>query len=85
VRELAETGLEARIDRQVGTGREYGRTGLYFPMTDVTGVPVVSGPEAVANSPDNSFELLWAVPSQFEALNLRPAEIRTVLATLLAA
>lgn len=69
VRELAEeTGLKARIDQQVWTGR-------YFLVAGVMGVPVLSGPEAVARSPENS---------QFEALNLRPAEIRAVLTTLLA-
>ncbi|WP_433080560.1 NUDIX domain-containing protein [Dactylosporangium sp. CA-052675] len=85
VRELAEeTGLRAGIDRQIWTSQERGRTGLYFLMANVTGVPMLSGPEAVANGPDNSFELLWAGPDQFEALDLRPADVRVVLTALLA-
>jgi hypothetical protein len=52
-------------------------------MAGVTGVPVLSGPEAVDNGPDNSFELLWATTDEFEALNLHPADIRAVLADLL--
>lgn len=83
VRELAEeTSLRARIDRLVWTHEERGRTGWYFLMTDVVGVPALSGPEAAANGPDNSFELLWATPDQFEPLNLRPADVRTVLKEL---
>ncbi|MFI5908539.1 NUDIX domain-containing protein [Dactylosporangium sp. NPDC051541] len=84
VRELAEeTGLRGRVGRRVWTGEERGRTGHYFLMADVTGVPVLSGPEAVANGPDNSFALLWAAPDSFEALNLRPAAVHPVLVTLL--
>jgi ADP-ribose pyrophosphatase YjhB (NUDIX family) len=85
VRELAEeTGLRATIDRQLWTGRHNGRPALYFLMSAVVGVPVLSGPEAVENGPDNSFELLWATADQFEALNLHPADIRMILADLLA-
>ena len=85
VRELAEeAGLRATVDRQLWTGRHNGRLALYFLMAGVTGVPVLSGPEAVENSPDNSFELLWATADQFEALNLHPADIRMILADLLA-
>lgn len=85
VRELAEeTGLRATIDRQLWAGRHNGRPALYFLMADVVGVPVLSGDEAAENGPDNSFELLWATPDQFEALNLHPADVRTLLAGLLA-
>ncbi|GAA3450172.1 NUDIX domain-containing protein [Dactylosporangium matsuzakiense] len=85
VRELAEeTGLAATIAGRIWTSQERGRTGFYFLMADVTGVPALSGPEAVANCPDNSFELLWATPAEFEPLNLRPADVRPVLTALLA-
>lgn len=57
---------------------------FYFLMADVTGVPVLSGPEAEENGPDNSFELLWVTADQFEELNLHPADVRSVLADLLA-
>ncbi|HEX8348291.1 MAG TPA: NUDIX domain-containing protein [Actinoplanes sp.] len=85
VRELAEeTGLQATIDRQLWTGRHHGRPARYFLMTGVTGVPVLSGPEALENGPDNSFEVRWATADEFDALNLHPADIRMVLADLLA-
>ena len=84
VRELREeTGLRATVDRRLWTGRHNGRLALYFLMSDVVGVPLLSGPEAAENGPDNSFELVWATADQFEALNLHPADVRTVLAELL--
>ena len=84
VRELAEeTGLQASVDRQLGAGRHNGRPAFYFLTTDVEGVPVLSGPEAAENSPDNSYELLWATAHQFDALNLHPADVRTSLEELL--
>jgi ADP-ribose pyrophosphatase YjhB (NUDIX family) len=85
LRELhEETGLRATIGRPVYTGRHNGRPATYFLMTEVGGVPVLSGPEAEEDGPDNSFELRWASADQFEALNLHPADIRPVLADLLA-
>jgi ADP-ribose pyrophosphatase YjhB (NUDIX family) len=85
VRELEEeTGLRARIGRRVCTGRHNGRPATYFLMTGVTGVPVLSGPEAQENGPDNNFELVWVTADRFDDLNLHPADIRPVLAGLLA-
>src|SRR4051812_35592941 len=73
VRELAEeTGLRATIGRQLWVGRHNGRPAVYFQMVGVAGVPVLSGPEAARNRPDDSFELMWATADQFEALNLFP-------------
>ena len=83
VRELAEeTGLRATIDRQVWAGRHNGRPAFYFLMAGVTGVPVLSGPEAAENGPDNSYQLRWAAADQFDALNLHPADVRAILAGL---
>ena len=85
VRELAEeTSLWGTIGRQLWAGHHNGRPALYFLMAGVTGVPVLSGPEAAENGPDNSYELLWATPGQFAELNLHPADIRPPLAELLA-
>jgi 8-oxo-dGTP pyrophosphatase MutT (NUDIX family) len=85
VRELAEeTGLRGTVARLLWDGRHNGRPALYFLMADVTGEPVLSGPEAAENGPDNSYELRWATADQFEALNLHPAGIRSDLAALLA-
>ncbi|WP_250008225.1 NUDIX hydrolase [Actinoplanes sp. M2I2] len=81
VRELAEeTGLRATIGRQLWVGRHNGRPAFSFQMTGVAGVPMLSGPESV----ENSFELMWVTADEFEALNLHPADVRVVLAELLA-
>ncbi|MCA2217991.1 NUDIX domain-containing protein [Jidongwangia harbinensis] len=85
VRELAEeTELRAAVGRQLWFGQHNGRPAQYFQMVGVTGVPVLSGPEAAQNSPDNSFELMWATADQFEVLNLHPADIRLILREFLA-
>ncbi|TDC26340.1 NUDIX domain-containing protein [Streptomyces sp. 8K308] len=84
LRELREeTTLAARIDRLLWTGRHNGRPASYFLMTDVTGAPVLSGPEAEAHGPNDSYELRWAAADEFEPLNLHPADIREPLAALL--
>ena len=85
LRELAEeTGLRSTIERLLWTGQHNGRPASYFLMTDVVGVPVLSGPEAQEHCATNSFELMWAEADQFDALNLHPASIRQPLADLLA-
>ncbi|MFE2431249.1 NUDIX domain-containing protein [Streptomyces sp. NPDC059373] len=69
LRELnEETALVARIDRLLWTGQHNGRPASYFLMTDVTGTPVLSGPEAHEHGPDNSFELMWAAADEFDPL-----------------
>ncbi|MEU5882709.1 NUDIX domain-containing protein [Spirillospora sp. NPDC047279] len=84
VRELEEeTTLQARIERLLWTGRHNGRPASYFLMADVVGTPVLSGPEAEAHGPENSFELMWAAAEEFEALNLYPVDIRGELARVL--
>ena len=84
VRELAEeTTLVARIGRLLWTGEHNGRPASYFLMTDVSGVPVLSGPEAEEHGPNNSFELRWAGADEFASLNLYPADVREPLAELL--
>jgi hypothetical protein len=52
-------------------------------MTDVTGTPLLSGPEAEAHRPDNTFELIWAEPDEFDDLGLYPADVRPPLTKLL--
>jgi ADP-ribose pyrophosphatase YjhB (NUDIX family) len=84
LRELTEeTTLTAQIDRLLWTGKHNGRPASYFLMTDVTGTPVLSGPEAEAHEPDNSFELIWAGPEAFDELGLYPADVRPPLTELL--
>ncbi|MEO3751030.1 NUDIX domain-containing protein [Streptomyces sp. B6B3] len=84
LRELREeTTLTARTDRLLWTGRHNGRPASYFLMTAVTGTPTLSGPEAEAHGPDNSFELLWATADDLDPLGLHPADLRAPLARLL--
>jgi ADP-ribose pyrophosphatase YjhB (NUDIX family) len=84
MRELREeTTLVARIDRLLWTGRHNDRPASYFLMAAVRGRAELSGPEAQANRPDNSFELRWATADQFVGLKLHPPDIRGPLAELL--
>jgi ADP-ribose pyrophosphatase YjhB (NUDIX family) len=84
VRELTEeTTLTARIDRLLWTGEHNGRPASYFLMTDVTGPPLLSGPEAKAHRPGNTFKLLWAAADDFDGLGLYPADVKAPLAALL--
>jgi GrpB-like predicted nucleotidyltransferase (UPF0157 family)/8-oxo-dGTP pyrophosphatase MutT (NUDIX family) len=83
-RELAEeTTLAARIERRLWTRTDGGRPASYFLMRDVVGTAVLGGEEAVRNSEENSYQLVWAAASEFDAVNLQPAEIRVLLTDLL--
>lgn len=81
---IEETTLVAEIDRLLWTGMHNDRPASYFLMTAVRGYVELSGPEALANRPDNSFELRWATADQFAELGLHPQDIRGPLAALLA-
>jgi 8-oxo-dGTP pyrophosphatase MutT (NUDIX family) len=84
LRELnEETTLTASIDRLLWTGKHNGRPASYFLMTEVTGTPVLSGSEAEAHGPQDSFELMWAGADEFDELGLHPADVRLPLAELL--
>jgi len=85
LRELREeTTLVAEIDRLLWTGRHNDRPAWYFLMTAVRGRAELSGSEALANRPDNSFELRWVTADRFTELGLHPPDIRGPLAELLA-
>ncbi|MFI7130128.1 hypothetical protein ACIBQ1_30845 [Nonomuraea sp. NPDC050153] len=84
LRELREeTTLTGTIDRLLFAGSHNGRPAFYFLICDVEGAPLLSGEEAAAHGPDNSFELRWATVAEFEQLNLYPADVRGPLAELL--
>lgn len=84
VRELhEESTLQARVLRQLLAGEHNGREARYFLMTDVTGVPRLSGPELDDHSPANSFELMWATKDDFERLGLHPEHLCSDLPRLL--
>ncbi|WP_249124249.1 NUDIX domain-containing protein [Saccharopolyspora erythraea] len=83
-RELTEeTSLRATTGRLLWTGHHNGRPASYFLMTDVEGAPALSGPEAEAHGPENSYELVWAGADEFDRLDLYPAEVREPLTDLL--
>lgn len=84
-RELAEeTTLSAQVEKVLWIRTDGGRPASYFLMRDVTGSPVLAGEEAMRDSPQNSYQLVWASPGDFEAFNLQPLEIRHPLAELMA-
>jgi ADP-ribose pyrophosphatase YjhB (NUDIX family) len=84
LRELnEETSLVARVDRLLWTGLHNGRPASYFLTAEVTGTPVLSGPEAEEHCAEDSFELVWVGADEFDALRLHPADVRLPLARLL--
>jgi ADP-ribose pyrophosphatase YjhB (NUDIX family) len=84
LRELhEETTLVAEIDRLLWTGQHNDRPAWYFLMTAVRGRAELSGPEALVNRSDNSFELRWVTADRFTELGLHPPDIRGPLAELL--
>jgi hypothetical protein len=78
-----ETTLRGRVGELLWTGLHNGRPASYFLMAGVTGTAELSGPEAREHCADNSFELLWAEPGDFDALGLYPPDVRAPLARLL--
>jgi 8-oxo-dGTP pyrophosphatase MutT (NUDIX family) len=85
LRELhEETTLVAEVDPLLWTGNHNDRPAWYFLMTAVRGRAELSGSEALANRPDNSFELRWVTADEFGELGLHPSDIRGPLAELLA-
>jgi 8-oxo-dGTP pyrophosphatase MutT (NUDIX family) len=74
LRELEEeTTLTGTIDRLLWTGTHNGRPAYYFSVTDVHGVPQLSGDEAAEHCPTNHFELHWAEPSDLK--EIYPADL----------
>ena len=83
LRELHEETTRRR-DRPPALERPAQRPAWYFLMTGVRGRAELSGPEALANRSDNSFELRWVTADRFTELGLHPPDIRRPLAELLA-
>ncbi|RYU13131.1 NUDIX domain-containing protein [Nocardioides iriomotensis] len=84
VRELLEeTTLRGSVAGVLLSGTHNGRPATYFLLADVTGEPVLSGPEADAQAEDNRFELVWAAAADLERLGLHPPHLRDDLPRLL--
>ncbi len=64
-----ETGLEVRLSPPVLELGNQGRREVYFDAVEARGEPVLGGPEALRNSPEDFYALEW-VP--VDALGRRP-------------
>ncbi len=85
MRELhEETTLTAAVDRLLWTSDHGGRPASYFLMKEVSGEPVLSGPEALVHSSANSYDPAWATADDLVSLGLQPEGIRDRVAELLA-
>ena len=80
---LEETTLTAAVERPLWRARHRDREAAYFLMTDVRGVPTLSGEEARAHGPENRYGLRWAGADELATMNLQPAEIRELVTWLL--
>jgi 8-oxo-dGTP diphosphatase len=81
LRELREeTGLVGEIDEALWVLDNNGRTERYYLMGPVTGMARLGGPEAEANRPGDSYELVWMDVRQLAGINLLPTVIRDQLA-----
>ena len=81
IRELnEETTLTATAARLLWTGTHNGRPAYYFLATDVSGVPRLSGDEAVEHCPTNHFELRWVDAEDLD--DIYPADLQSRLTKL---
>ncbi|WP_427893178.1 NUDIX hydrolase [Kribbella sp. GL6] len=84
LRELTEeTTLTGVIDELLWTGSHNGRPAYYFRVKDVSGVPELSGDEAIEHSPTNHFELRWAGPAEVEAFGIYPPDLLPKLVAIM--
>jgi hypothetical protein len=65
------------------TGTHNGRPAYYFLATGVSGVPRLSGDEAVEHCPTNHFELRWVDARELD--DMYPADLRSRLTELIEA
>lgn len=80
-RELREeTGLRTRVRGPVLVLENQGRRELYFDAVGASGEPVLGGPEARRNSPENRYVLGWVDLADIGRLPVRPDALRAWLA-----
>ncbi|WP_350276168.1 NUDIX domain-containing protein [Kribbella sp. HUAS MG21] len=80
LRELEEeTTLTGSTARLLWTGTHNGRPAYYFRVDDASGVPKLSGDEALEHSARNHFELRWADSRKLEAFGIYPPELLGML------
>jgi ADP-ribose pyrophosphatase YjhB (NUDIX family) len=79
IREVKEeTGLDVLALRLVSRYITLEKEENYY-VTEVTSVdPVLGGPEAQRQSPQDSYTFLWVVAAQLESINLLPGVARRI-------
>ena len=81
IRELAEEcTLTGSVVRHLFDGDQGGRPASYFLVDAPEGEPVLGGPEAEAQAPDNSFQPLWVTEGELPLLGLLPEGIADLVA-----
>jgi 8-oxo-dGTP pyrophosphatase MutT (NUDIX family) len=81
VRELdEESGLKGTVVEHLATLQHDGRRAHYFRLTAAAGAPVLGGPEAASQRPDNRYASLWVPVADLENEPIVPAEAKAVVA-----
>ena len=73
---LEETSMKVALGRRVLLLRNQDREEHYFDAVAVTGDPVLGGPEALRNSPENLYELEWVPIEKIANRPVRPDALR---------
>ena len=82
VREVAEeTGLTIRVGAPVFVLDNEGRREFYFDALEAKGEPVLGGPEAERNSPENSYVLAWIQLRDLNDAPVKPSTLKTWMTT----
>ena len=74
-----ETGLDVRLDRNLGVIEDNGRQGHYFLATEFDGEQAVGGPERERMSPENRYDLEWIGVGRLREIDLRPSHAISAL------
>jgi 8-oxo-dGTP diphosphatase len=77
---MEETGLTVSLQGPVHTLRNEGRLEYYFDGVPSEGEAVLGGPEAIKNSPENSYALEWVALRDLPARPVRPESLRRWIA-----
>jgi ADP-ribose pyrophosphatase YjhB (NUDIX family) len=79
---LEETGLEATLGRHLTTFENAGRTEHYHLVEAPIGDPMLGGPEARINSPENLYTLLWVSLDELAGIDLKPPTAKELILQL---
>ena len=73
---LEETGLQVTLTGPVLSLTNEGRREYYFDAINVSGEPVLGGPEVERHSPENAYVLGWVDIEDLAANPIRPDALR---------